>query len=414
MATPALLGGGGVKATAPATKPSQTVNATPLGGTGATTATTSPIAKTVYQALQPSIKSQYPEAMDYGMFQGSLMPQNQAGLLQYMRDWATEGGSRGVGNVAGTGMMNYSDVLDQMRAAGINVSGLPSYAAPSGPANPYGNLLNQYNDIYKGVSGNVGSIYDSLAKQLAANRAAFSAETPRLEGLINTQYGSALSDVQGVGKKYQTDLASLAKQLGIPQAQMAEHATDLGSDLARIAALNATNRAASEANLALRGGTIGDLLMGNESAARQAGAAAQAGLATQALNRFGMADPETLLSQYETGVQTNQLAALNYALAQQKAALAAAGGGGSGGGGGRGGGGRKSGGGSSAATSTAVPANPYDAVRQWYANAYGTMPNDQLALAYEKMWNQNMPAYPAYEPNAAGKRVVRGQTVGPQ
>jgi len=231
----------------------------------------------------------------------------------------------------------------------------PNASLASKYPNPYADLNQYYQQLYGQTDTALKDIYGALGSQLEAGKTEFSGRSQQLSGQIGQQYDSAARDISAMSNPASAELARFAASIGGQQALNSEASANLTANLARIAALNSSNRAASQSNFDLRRGNLLDLLIAGKQDAEQRGAAARANLTNLYSMNFGNADTGTLYQQYLTEQGKQELAKLQLALQmQQQAALAS--GGGSGGGGGGGGGGRRSsgrkssGGGSSAAS----------------------------------------------------------------
>ena len=273
------------------------------------------------------------------------------------------------------GVMSIQDIANALKANGKDFT-----------PNPFLSLPTLEDQLYRNVSGNVGGYYDRLQQALGAGRQDFNDRTAGYGQQLAGYFDQAGKDVADFGRSAQQSNQDFANSIGLSGTTGAGSQTSvLGDQLARLAALNATNKANAQATFTQRRGIIDDLLAQRALSAATTGADTQSAIAQMAAQHWGQQDPNVLFQEYlanqgQVGLAKSQM---DLQLAQLQAQLAG-GGGGSGGGGGR----RRGGSGSSSGSApTGSGPNgqqtPYDVYSQIFANGIPEQGIDpQSAAAY--------------------------------
>lgn len=211
--------------------------------------------------------------------------------------------------------------------------------------NPFLALPTLQGQLYTNESKNVGNYYDQLQQALNAGRQEFSDRTSQYGRDISGYFNQAGNDIAQYGSGRLAANQDFANSIGLGGTTGAGSQTSVLADqMARLGAINSTNRANAEATFAQRRGIIDDLLQQRALAAATQGAQTQSAIAEMAAQHWGLTDPNQLYQQYLTNQSQSKLAELQMQLqlAQLQASLqAAAGGSGGGRGGGSGSGGSK-------------------------------------------------------------------------
>jgi len=237
--------------------------------------------------------------------------------------------------------MSIQDISNAVKGTGQSFTPNPFLAIPT--------LEGQ---LYTNESKNVGGYYDQLQKALTAGRQDYEQRTANLGSTIGGYFDQAGRDVSQFGQGRMAANQDFANSIGLGQTTGAGSQTSVLADqLARLGAINATNRANSQAVLGQRQSIIDDLLQQRALSAATTGAQTQSAIAQMAAQHWGLADPNQLYSQWLANQGQLKLAELQ--LQNQLAAAQSAAAGGSGGGGGR----RRSGGGGSSASSATPSAD---------------------------------------------------------
>lgn len=238
--------------------------------------------------------------------------------------------------------------------------------------NPFLALPTLQGQLYTNLDKNVGNFYGQLQDALNAGRQDFQQRSAGFGDALTGYFDQAGRDVAGFGRDRMASNQDFANSIGLGQTTgSGSQSSNLADQLARLGAINSTNKANAQATFAQRRGIIDDLLAQRSLAAATSGAQTRSAIAQMAGEHWGLQDPNQLYQDYLTNKNQVDLArsGMDYERTKLLAELMAppeA----SGGGGGRGGGG---GGGSSAGTSTgenprltmAQLADSWDAVPTW-------------------------------------------------
>jgi hypothetical protein len=251
--------------------------------------------------------------------------------------------------------MSIQQITDAVRGAGKTFTPNPFLAIPT--------LEGQ---LYNNESKNVGSVYQQLTDALNAGRQDYEQRTAKYGSDIAGYFDQAGNDIAKFGGDRMAANQAFANSIGLGGTTGAGSQTSVLADqLARLGAINATNRANAQSTFAQRQGIINDLLQQRALTAATSGADAQSAIAQMAAQHWGLADPNKLYQAYlanqgELGLAKSQL---DLQLAKLQAGAA-----GASGKGGKGGKGRKGGSGGAGATAAAQGANAYDEMRQLFAD----------------------------------------------
>ena len=265
--------------------------------------------------------------------------------------------------------------------------------------NPYLAIPTLQSQLYQNTDKNVAGYYDQLSQALNAGRQDYEQRSAAEGQKIGGYFDQAGQDVQQFGQGRVNANQDFANSIGLGQTTgPGSQTSTLQDQLARLGAINATNKGNAQATFDQRRGIIDDLLQQRALSSAVQGTQSRDALAEMAQQHWGLADPNQLYEQYMATSSSQdlakqqqeiQLATLQNQLAQIQAA-AAGGGGSSGGGGGKGGGSKKSGGSSSAAVPGAVkqPIDIYGPYARDTTNpAFGTSrpdsfnPNDPVVIS---------------------------------
>jgi|SRR5215471_66753 len=231
--------------------------------------------------------------------------------------------------------------------------------------NPFLSIPTLEGQLYTNESKNVGNVYQQLQNALNAGRSDYEQRTAKYGSDIAGYFDQAGRDVSQFGQGRLAANQDFANSIGLGGTTGAGSQTSVLADqLARLGAINATNKANAQSTFAQRQGIIDDLLQQRALTAGTSGAQAQAAIAQMAAQHWGLADPNQLYQAYlanqgQLGLAKSQM---DLELAKLQAGLA--------GGTAKGGGGKKGGGGGSKATTASAAGGgtlAYDMMRQIFA-----------------------------------------------
>jgi hypothetical protein len=227
--------------------------------------------------------------------------------------------------------------------------------------NPYLAIPTLQSQLYQNTDKNVAGYYDQLSQALGAGRQDYEQRSAAEGQKIGGYFDQAGQDVQQFGQGRVNANQDFANSIGLGQTTgVGSQTSNLQDQLARLGAINATNKGNAQATFDQRRGIIDDLLQQRALSSAVQGTQSRDALAEMAQQHWGLADPNQLYEQYMATSSSQDLAKQQQEIAlatlqNQLAALQTGGaggsGGGGGGGGGKGGGGKKGGGSSSAASS---------------------------------------------------------------
>lgn len=223
--------------------------------------------------------------------------------------------------------MSIQDITNAVRGAGRTFNPNPFLALPT--------LEGQ---LYANESKNVGGYYQQLQDALNAGRADYEGRTANLGSTLGGYFDQAGRDVSEFGQGRMAANQDFANSIGLGQTTGAGSQTSVLADqLARLGAINSTNKANALSTLAQRRSIIDDLLQQRALSAATTGAQTQSAIAQMAAQHWGLQDPNQLYSQYLANQGQLKLAELQLQqqLAQLQAGTTGAAGGSGGGGGGK-------------------------------------------------------------------------------